>query len=77
MLGANPRFAHTRNIDHAKFVNMRDMKGGRVMLVDISSEVEIINGLWSCRAAARTVRWGKRRASVIEGSESALKRKGR
>ena len=47
------------------------------ILVGFSSEVEIINGLWSCRAAARTVRWERRRARVVEGSESALKRKGR
>ena len=46
------------------------------ILVGFSSEVKIINGLWSCRAAARTVRWG-RRARVVEGSESGLKRKGR
>ena len=32
------------------------MNGGRMILVDVSSEVKIINELCSCRAAARTTR---------------------
>ena len=48
-LSTSTIFAHTRNIDHVKFVNRRDMNGGRAILVDIISDAEIINGLWSCR----------------------------
>ena len=52
------------------------MKGGRAMLVDVSSVVEIINGLWSRGLQQEQCGGGWRRASVIEASESGLKRKG-